>query len=69
MNKYIIPICNIPESKVYLITIFANSYEDCRDRIMEKFSDYSDSINYKDFANDLDKQDILIGKISDIEEL
>ena len=69
MNKYIIPICNIPKSKVYNLSIVANSYIDCQDRIMEKFIDYSVKDTYSEFLKDLDKQDILIGEITDIEEL
>lgn len=69
MNKYIIPVCNIPESKIYNLSIIANSYRDCQDRIMERFMDYSTKDNYLDFLKDLDKQDVLIGEITDIEEL
>lgn len=69
MNKYIIPVCNINESDIYNLVIVARSNSDCQDKIMEKFSDYSDSLEYHEFLSDLDKQDILIGKITDIEEL
>lgn len=69
MNKYIIPICNIPESKVYNAVIIANSSSACKDKLMNMFSEYSDSEDYREFISDLDKQDILIGRITDIEEL
>jgi len=69
MNKYIIPVCDINESEVYNLVINANSNSDCQDKIMNKFSDYSDSLEYHEFISDLDQQDILIGKITDIEEL
>lgn len=69
MNKYVIPICNYPKSKIYNLIINANSYNACKDKIMEKLSDYSECDEYEDFINDLDKQDILIGKITDVEEL
>ena len=36
---------------------------------MEYFSDYSDSDDWNTFKNDLDSQDILLGEISDINEL
>lgn len=68
-NTYIIPVCEIPKSKVYNIKIVATSKEDCEDKIMNRFNRYSDKIVYKEFVNDLDNQDILIGKIYDIEEL
>lgn len=67
MNKYIIPICNIQESEVYNLIISARSLNDCQDRIMAKFNDYSDE--WKDFVKNMDNEDVLIGEIKDIEEL
>lgn len=69
MNQYIIPVCNIEKSKVYNLTINANSIYDCQDRIMNKFSEYSDSEKYSQFVKDLDNKDILIGEIKCIDEL
>lgn len=69
MNKYIIPVCNINKSKVYNLIIMATSYSDYEYKIMEKFSKYSESDDYNEFLDDLDKNDILIGQITDIEEL
>lgn len=69
MNKYIIPVCDINKSKVYNLTIMATSCSDCEDKIIEKFSKYSESDDYDEFLDDLDKKDILIGQITDIEEL
>lgn len=67
MNKYIIPICNILDSKVYNLIISARTYEDCQDKIMNKFD--SDCDSYHEFVKEMDNQDILIGDITDIEEL
>lgn len=67
MNKYIIPICDIQESKVYNLIISARSLSDCQDRVMAKFDDYSDE--WKEFIKNKDGEDILIGEIKDIEEL
>ena len=47
----------------------AQSAKDCQDKIMDKFSEYSNSDDYREFLRDLDEQDILIGKITDIEEI
>lgn len=69
MNKYIIPVFDINKSKVYNLSIMATSYSDCEDKIIEKFSKYSESDDYDEFLDDLDKNDILIGQITDIEEL
>lgn len=69
MNKYIIPICNLRESKVYNAVVVANSNRACQEKLMNMFSDYSESDDYREFISDLDKQDILIGRITDIEEL
>ena len=68
-NIYIIPICNISRSKVYNLKISAQSTKDCQEKIMDRFSEYSNSDDYREFVNDLDEQDILIGKITDIEEI
>ena len=68
-NTYIVPVCEISKSKVYNIKIVATSKKDCEDKIINRFSDYSDKIIYKEFIQDLDNPDILIGKIYDIEEL
>lgn len=69
MNKYVIPICNIPKSKVYNLTIIANSNKDCQEKLMEKFSEYSENDNYVEFIKELDNKDIIIGTITDVEEL
>lgn len=69
LNRYIVPICNIDESKVYNLIISATSISDCQDRIMNKFSDYSDNDDYDEFLKDLDNSNILIGDIEDVEEL
>lgn len=69
MNKYIIPICDLNENRVYNLIINARSTADCQDKIMVKFSEYSDSDEYHKFVKDLDDRDIIIGKITDIEEL
>ncbi len=47
----------------------ANSLASCQDKLMEMFEDYSDSNDYQKFLKDLDDQDILIGRITDIETL
>ena len=68
-NIYIIPICDISKSKVYNLKISAQSTKDCQEKIMDRFSEYSNSDDYREFLKDLDGQDILIGRITDIEEL
>ena len=68
-NIYIIPICDISKSRVYNLKMTAQSTKDCQDKIMDKFSEYSNSDDYREFLRDLDEQDILIGKITDIEEI
>lgn len=68
-NKYIVPICNIAKSDVYILKISAPSIAECEDKLMNKFSEYSNANSYSKFVRDLDKKDILIGEIQDIEEL
>lgn len=69
MNTYIVPICDILDNKVYNKKIVANSLSECKDKLMEDFSDISESSDYTDFVKDLRDNDFLIGKITDIEEL
>lgn len=69
MGKYIVPICFISKSKVYNEEIIARSFNDCQDKLMDKFSEYSNEVFYQDFVKDLRNHKILIGKITDIEEL
>lgn len=69
MNKYIVPICDLNQDRVYNLVLSARSTSDCQDKIMEKFSEYSDFDEYHQFVRALDNKDILIGKITDVEEL
>lgn len=69
MNTYIVPICDILDNKVYNKKIVANSLSECKDKLMEDFSDISESSSYTDFVKNLRDNDFLIGKITDIEEL
>lgn len=69
MNKYLIPICNLPENHIYILSISASSITNCEEKIMQHFWEYSDAIDYKEFLNELDNKDILIGEIVDIDTL
>lgn len=72
MNKYIVPICYINKSLNKLEVINARSYHDCQEQIMEKIimdNDLPETDNYKQFLTIADEHDIIIGKISDVEEL
>ncbi len=69
MNKYVIPICDLNESKIYNLVLFAKSISDCKDKIINHFSDKSIKDEYDELVEDLDSKDILVGDIKDIEEL
>ena len=69
MKKYINPVCKFSNSKENNLSIISNSNPDCQDKIIEKLADYSECDSYRDFIKDLNSQDILIGAITDIEEL
>jgi hypothetical protein len=68
MNKYLVPVCKIQSSKVYNLIIIAKSFEDCEEKVMEKFPNIEGD-DYESFLVNADKQDILIGSIKDVEEL
>ena len=69
MNKYIIPYCDIQKSLVDKHVIMANSLANCREKLMLMYGEYSDSDDWNTFIEDLDNHDILIGRITDVEEL
>lgn len=74
MNKYIIPICDIDNGKVWLMTVMAATNSACQDKIMSNLIDKYDiednSSNYREFVEIADiEYNILIGDIKDIEEL
>lgn len=72
MNNYVIPVCVIAKSINKLEKIMANSYRDCQEELMERITvEYNlpEADNYKQFLTIADEHDIIIGKISDVEEL
>ena len=69
MNKYIVPYCNIQKSKVDNRIIMATSLADCKEKLMLMYEDCSDSDDWDTFKDDLSDKGILIGRITDIEEL
>ena len=73
MNKYIIPIADIPGGEVYFETIMARSLSDCQDKLMRKLSEeygIEEVTDYRDFISIADSNyDLLIGEITDIESI
>lgn len=74
MNKYIIPICDIDNGKVWIKTIIAKSNSACQEKIMEELIDLYDmedtTSSYREFVKLADSNyNILIGEIIDIETL
>ncbi len=69
MNKYIIPYCNISKSIIGNHVIIARSYNDCKDKLIRLYEDYSESDDWEDFLIDLEGNDIILGEITDIESL
>ena len=73
MNKYIIPVCNIDAGSVWNKVISAKSIIDCKEKLMAElieYYDFEEFSNYSEFVSWLDEnQNILVGNITDIEEL
>lgn len=71
MNKYIIPVCDIQAGNVGIRVISANSLSDCQDKLMNQLIDEYDCLHecfeYQEFVELADKNDILVGSITDIE--
>ena len=69
MNKYIIPICDIDSETIKLERVSAVSIQDCKDELMDKYSDYSSALEWDEFVDDMRNDNFIIGDITDIEEL
>ena len=73
MNKYLIPICDIQAGQVYNKVILAKSYNECQDKLMEylisQYDCLSECFDYREFIKLADNNDILVGKITDIETI
>lgn len=73
MNKYIIPVCDIDVGSVWNKVISAKSITDCKEKLMAElieYYDFEEFSNYSEFVSWLDEnQNILVGNITDIEEL
>ena len=69
MNKYIIPYYDTVESEVDNHVIVATSLTNCKEKLMSMYEDFSTSDDWKTFLHDLAENGILIGKITDVEEL
>ena len=72
MNNYIIPMCEatfVP--KCWVETINANSISDCQDKLMDLYRDVYDitSQDYRDFVEEAEESNIIIGSIMDYETL
>lgn len=73
MNKYVIPVVDYTATDIWNEVISARSLEDCQNKLMDRLCDMYDFLDtgqdYSDFIEQCDKSDILIGEITDIEEL
>lgn len=74
MNKYLVAIHDLKSWSNWIHSFNAISLEDCEDKLIEFLSDYLKkdelrNLHYTDFLDELDKCDICISEITDIEEL
>lgn len=73
MNKYLVPICDIQAGHIYNKTIMAKSFIECQDKLMEylidKYDELYECLTYQEFIKLADKNDILVGNITDIETI
>lgn len=72
MYKYIIPICDIQAGRVWDEPVIARSMSECEEKLIkiltDKYDYLDDCLTYREFVAHADENDILIGKITDIEE-
>lgn len=74
MNKYLIPICDASENaKCWIEVILARSNGECQDKLTEKllnkFDYLEEATTYNEFVDKADSANIIIGKITDIDEI
>lgn len=73
MNTYLIPICYINNSVNDIIPFRARNIEDCKNKIMQYLIyslDAPDYGDYDEFKTAMDNDyDIILGEITDLEEL
>lgn len=71
MNRYIIPIYSIDSDKTWIEFISANSLEDAKDILMDKFYENYELENCFDFETFIDicsDHDIVLGHFYDLDE-
>lgn len=74
---YLVPICDLESSNVWIEKFEAKSIEECQDKIINYFQqeyslEDSDNLylkNYHEFCKELKSYDLLIGNIEDSEIL
>lgn len=73
MTKFIYPVYNYYDGSTYIEVVVANSVEDAKDKVIQRYFDMYDDLesdNWEDFLIELDsKLSILIGDLYDIETL
>lgn len=73
MNKYIVAIHDLDLWDTWIVTFMARSFEDCERKLMsylcDKYESLPEGIAYSDFLDELDKINVSISTIKDIEEL
>ena len=72
MNKYILPVCDLVGTNIWINNYSARSISDCQDKIMREFSDIYDEdfTDYREFLDIMDKKyNYSIGEIIDIETI
>ena len=74
MNKYIIPICDIDSSQIWIKEILAKSTNDCKEKLMQyiinSFEIEEDMDDYRSFIELMDTNyNVLIGDIKEIDEM
>lgn len=74
MNKYLIPVCDASNNaKCWIEVILSRSNSECQEKLMNKLLDKFDYLEeastYNEFVRKADSANIIIGKITDIDEI
>ena len=72
MNRYIIPVYSLDADETWIETVSANSLEDAKDILMNRFYEEYELENCFDYATFIDicsEHDIVLGRFYDLDEL
>ncbi len=73
MNEYLVPICDVEESEIYIETIHGTSFDEAENKLMyrllDRYNFLSEADSYGEFMNICFNNNLLVGEIKELDEL